>query len=241
MERNTQRPKLRLVFARGTEDFDPRRSSTDRPVSSEMRSKLLMDGCISPLSQSQTVGCDTPSVLANDACDMPLPSRYLRSVSILEPSIGDSYSDAIGQSYSSIGHASNMKKKVETSFWERVCEALEDRGIKKDQQTYVAKLIKIKQPSVFEWTKGAFPSMKNAIDLALGLNVCVEWLLTGQGPKRPGLPSDPYADQLAPLWPDLEDSVKNELIVYAKVKQAIQAPEAENERENTPTRKRGNR
>lgn len=133
---------------------------------------------------------------------------------MLNRSIGVSYVSSIGQTYAPFGQTADME---ESTFWTRVLEALRDHGVTSGQQTYVAKLIKIKQPSVAEWVTGSIPSMQNARKLSLKLGVNVEWLLTGRGEKRPGRPSDPIAEELWQLWPKLDDAAKKNLIGYAAV------------------------
>lgn len=107
-----------------------------------------------------------------------------------------------------------MRAESNKSFWGRVLEALLDMGIDQDQQTAVAKLIKIKQPSVFEWTEGSLPSMKNAVKLANELGVNVEWLYTGRGSKRP-ISIGSEAEELWELWRRVP-AIRGELLKYAR-------------------------
>lgn len=45
--------------------------------------------------------------------------------------------------------------------------------------------------TIWNWKNAIkMPGLETAIDVALVLGVCVEWLLTGRGPKRPGLPEE---------------------------------------------------
>lgn len=84
----------------------------------------------------------------------------------------------------------------------------------KPTQTGAGKLIGVSQPAVNDWTLGKYPTMENALALAAKLNVCVEWLLTERGPKKP-LPQDATAQRLWELWPQLDDVTKGELIGMA--------------------------
>lgn len=78
-----------------------------------------------------------------------------------------------------------MGKAGESTFWERVTEALRDAGHEHSQMG-VARLLGMSQGSVGRWAQGTgLPTMQNALDLALKAGVCVEWLLTGRGPKAP--------------------------------------------------------
>lgn len=218
MKRNQTFLRL-LVFKRDLEDSDASNSSIDKPVRAEMRRKFLGDGKQASFNHSQTVGCVTPSSSAKADWDSSASSSHFLRGCMLEPSIGDSYAASIGQSYVPSGHASGME---EQTFWDRVLEALRDRGVTSGQQTYVANLIKIKQPSVAEWVTGSIPSMKNAKKLAIKLGINVEWLLTGRGEKRPGRPSDAVAEELWQLWPKLDETAKKNLLGYASVMEKAQ-------------------
>lgn len=143
--------------------------------------------------------------------------------------IGKSYAQSIGRTYINFPHAPYMQAASKKTFWERVVEALHDMGIDEDQQTVVAKLIKIKQPSVWEWTDGGEPSMKNARLLALALNVCVDWLLTGRGDKHP-IPSDPEAQELWELWCRVP-GIREKVLAFAKFEASHAGPFDKN-REN---------
>jgi hypothetical protein len=109
---------------------------------------------------------------------------------------------------------------------------MRDAGMK-PTQTGAGKLIGITQPSVNEWVGGAKPSMENAIDLATKLNVCVEWLLTERGPKRP-VPQDATAQGLWDLWPRLDDVTKGLLLGTAQGR--LQQPSDEDEDTGESTR-----
>lgn len=74
-----------------------------------------------------------------------------------------------------------MKKRT---FWLRVQEAMRDQKMKPTQKAAGA-LIGIAQSSVNKWTKGGQPSIEHCVALANKLHVCVEWLYTERGPKRP--------------------------------------------------------
>lgn len=91
---------------------------------------------------------------------------------------------------------------------------MRDKGLK-PTQTAAAKLIGVTQPSVNDWNEiGGYPTMANAVELARKLNVCVDWLLTERGPKRP-IPEDTAAQRLWDMWPQLDDVTKGELIGIA--------------------------
>jgi hypothetical protein len=107
-----------------------------------------------------------------------------------------------------------MAPRSHRTFWDRVAEAMRDLGMS-PTQTAAAKLIGIKQPSVSDWTKpGGYPTMENGVRLAGKLGVCVEWLFTENGPKRPP-PRDMAAERLWDLWGRLDDSTRGEMVGLA--------------------------
>lgn len=111
-------------------------------------------------------------------------------------SIGFSYSIATGLTYVASGDTSHMGRTP----WNRIQEAMRDKGLK-PTQVECARLIGVKQPSVAEWASGeTAPSMENSRILAKKLGVCVEWILTEQGPKHPGPPMEPEAQAVWDAW-----------------------------------------
>jgi predicted XRE-type DNA-binding protein len=131
--------------------------------------------------------------------------------------IGDSYFLSIGRTFQSTRQNANVLRKPQRTFWERVQEALDDAGHPKTQG-FVAGLLHVKQPSISDWNKaGGYPTMENAVKLAQKLNVCVEWLYTERGPKRP-VPVEEGAQRLWDAWHKLDDLTKGELIGLAVAK-----------------------
>lgn len=77
----------------------------------------------------------------------------------------------------------NAKMKY-PDFAERLQKLIEDkkRGI---TQTEAAKWLGVSQPTINSWLQGeAMPGMPKAIQVCKKLDCCVEYLLTGNGPKR---------------------------------------------------------
>jgi len=127
--------------------------------------------------------------------------------------IGNAYRNAIGHIDSGFQHAFVMAKQLR-SFYDRAMEALSERFPKeKATQARLAALAGVKQPSVNDWKDG-YPAMDTAVRLATALGVCVEWLFTERGPKRP-----PDADNptLALLLSQLDDRQKDRLAKLAAV------------------------
>lgn len=78
---------------------------------------------------------------------------------------------------------------------ERISLALTEAGYTKERHknltVVLVKLFDVSSATVNDWRHGKkCPTMKNALDIAIKLNVCVEWILTGRGPKHPGVPDE---------------------------------------------------
>lgn len=108
-----------------------------------------------------------------------------------------------------------MKKTSSGGVLDRIFEGLRDAS-RPPTQSQIAELLHIKQPSVSEW-KRSLPSLRHAITLATKLNLCIEWLYTGRGPKRPGAPLEGPAQELWDLWPRLSESTKQQILGHAKL------------------------
>jgi hypothetical protein len=130
------------------------------------------------------------------------------------------YDFAIGCSYSPFGDNLGMPKTKERTFLERAMEALRERYPKeKPTQTRLAKIADVSQPAVHEWglpdRAPSYPSVKK---LAEELNVCVEWLYTERGPKRPAATAENPDDALSPIlqiWPNLDVNTRKQIARYA--------------------------
>lgn len=90
-----------------------------------------------------------------------------------------------------IHHFCMDKDRPFQAIGERFNEALEDAGYTKERHSNLTQtLVKdfgVSYATISDWRKGKkCPTMKNAIDIAMKLEICVEWLLTGRGQKRPG-------------------------------------------------------
>lgn len=129
----------------------------------------------------------------------------------MDPTIGDSYVVSIGQGYFDSSHTQPMSHRT---VWQRMKEALSEAR-KPSTQVEVAKALDIQQPSISDWNKpGGYPSIENAVAVARMAGCCVEWLLTGRGPKRLP-PTDPEAQQLWTTWAGLTPTAKSRLLAYA--------------------------
>lgn len=149
------------------------------------------------------------------------------------PNIGDSYALSIGKPYVAMENNYGMPKKTERSVLDRLVEAMREKGLP-TTQVAIAGILGIKQASVSEW-KHASPKLEHAAQLAMRLNICVEWIYSERGPKRPGPPAEIAAHKLWDLWGRLDDDMKQRVIGYASGQ--IEQPES------TPVKKflkRGN-
>lgn len=132
--------------------------------------------------------------------------------------IGFAYDSAIGQSYLGISQNWPMAKTVERSFLDRALEALGERYPReKPTQTKLAKLAGVSQPSVYEWGEpDRVPAMPTGVKLAKQLGVCVEWLYTERGSKRPidATSPDEHLSPILEVWPNLGAEIKRQIARY---------------------------
>ena len=81
-----------------------------------------------------------------------------------------------------------MRDEDRLAFSERLNQALDDVGFPKKgdgRQVKLAKLFGLNQKGVRKWLEGeGTPTFERTKKLAESLNVTVEWLMTGHGPKR---------------------------------------------------------
>lgn len=96
-----------------------------------------------------------------------------------------------------------------STFWGRLCDAWQERHKTRATQQAVASQYSMTQQAVGEYVnKGSVPRMAKAIEIARDLRVCVEWLLTGQGPRKPhGKLVDPFYQtifDILELFPEYE-------------------------------------
>lgn len=188
-------------------------SSIERPVRADSFRRFGRVGELSPLTQSDTQGCDTPKSRARAACEMPLASSQFLSASIT-PRISDPYQRSIGGAYCGAVHAPRMRKT--RTVWARVEEVLIENK-QTATQKYGAGLVGLKQPSAALWNKpGKYPEMDVAVRLAARLGVCVQWLLTEEGPKRVPPSNDSHLDALYLVWPELREVDKRDLVGFAR-------------------------
>lgn len=126
---------------------------------------------------------------------------------------------SIGRTYAVFRHTAGMSRSASSTgtVWSRIKEALKDAK-RRPTQNEAAAIAKVRQPSVSDWNKpDQYPSIESTVLLARTLGVCVEWIYTGRGPKRPGTALDQHAERLLRAWPLLNDETKAHLVGYAEV------------------------
>lgn len=116
---------------------------------------------------------------------------------------------------------------------------MREHGIKPTQKECAA-LLGITQPSVWEWaSSNGSPSVENAIALGRKLNVCVEWILTEGGPKRPGPPMEPAAQALWDVWARIPAEDRPQVVGFAEAKARPSRPPVTKRPKEAPTRRTG--
>jgi hypothetical protein len=137
----------------------------------------------------------------------------LKCLHMSPKSIGNDYEHAIGHSDAFFDDPFGMPKK--RTVLDRAMEALEDRFPRdKPTQARLAALAGVKQPSVNDWREG-HPSMDTAVRLSENLGICVEWLLTERGPKRPQQVDKSGAEEITGIWQQLDERQRAQLARYA--------------------------
>lgn len=109
-----------------------------------------------------------------------------------------------------------MTKPTERSFLDRALEALGERYRgERPTQVRLAKIAGVSQPAVHEWGQpNRAPEHPAVLKLAHELNVCVEWLYTERGDKRPKVTPD--SEQFLNDWNQLDADTKRQLARYVE-------------------------
>ena len=121
------------------------------------------------------------------------------------------------------GHHPVMESPTTQTVGDRVREALRDAQLPATQEQ-AAKIAGVSQPSVSDWNRpNTFPRMAVAVEIASKLNVCVEWLLTGRGPKRIGEAADAELAKILLIWDKLLPETRRKVAGYAAYERSIQS------------------
>lgn len=108
-----------------------------------------------------------------------------------------------------------MPKLAKTSnLWLRFIAALHDLPRpKSDDQTEIGRAVGVRQTMISAYKTGAKgPSMKAAIRLATYAEMCVQYLLTEEGPQRPWGTVDDEFKKLVMYWENLTDEGRAKLL-----------------------------
>lgn len=128
---------------------------------------------------------------------------------------------SIAQEYPWRVHGLGMIKRAEQNAFDRILSRLHEKWPnryppgKLPTQRQVAALAGVSQPSVHKWRAGGPIDPTNLRDLAVKLDVAVEWLTTGRGPKFPGPANEPLLDTLWVLATRMDELQRMELVRYA--------------------------
>lgn len=109
-----------------------------------------------------------------------------------------------------------------TPLYRRILEGFQKQwpNEKPTQQAMQARL-GVGQSDLSRYKSGdRTPTIKQAIHLAGKLDVCVEWLLTGRGPRVPLTDIPESLEELALIWAKLPPKIQNEITGYAKISRA---------------------
>lgn len=122
------------------------------------------------------------------------------------------------RSSSEMAHNADMaKKREESEFYRRLKEAVRARYKRDLSQVELGRKYGVSQGAVSKWALGGLPNLDTVIRIAKDTRYCVEWLLTGRGPKHPGGDLDPEQQELLALYHD--DPVFQRLVKHWKILQ----------------------
>lgn len=108
------------------------------------------------------------------------------------------------------------------TFWQRLTDAWGARGLP-TSQLGIARELGMSQGSVGRWARDeGLPELDVVRQLALKGDVCIEWLLTGRGPKRP-MPVDEETAELLEVWRKLNANGRHHVRIAAQSAYALQS------------------
>jgi len=101
-----------------------------------------------------------------------------------------------------------MAKHPDIEFGNRLQRLINDAGLNQMTGDELGKRFGVSGAMLTYYRQGEkLPAMRTACRMAIALGCCVEYLLTGIGPKRPGLPDDNGIDE--PPWRDLPQDARH--------------------------------
>lgn len=153
-------------------------------------------------------------------------------------SIGETVAESVARIWERSGTPMPKGPPSTWTMWERVKEALlanDMRGL----QSEAAEIAARGQGTVAEWnTPHGRASIDATVRLGKALDYCVEWLLTGRGPRRPTLEfvDDAAAHELLRVWQLLPEEERLNLLIYARVAHALAQAKRAVKESKEPTR-----
>lgn len=111
---------------------------------------------------------------------------------------------------------------AENTFYARLMGAFGEKfpGLPTTQKS-VGKQLGIDQSDLSRYKTGdRLPTLERSITLATELEVSVEWLLTGRGPRKPLQTLPPGIEELLDFWDKLPPEAQRDVIGYAKITRA---------------------
>lgn len=121
-----------------------------------------------------------------------------------------------------VRHSGRMPKSAKTSaLWERLIRArLDAKPPLPTRQTDIATEVGVGQTAVSGWKTGEkVPELETAIALAKRADICLEFLYTGRGPRRPWGDVTTPLGRLVEVWERLSDTEQSQLLSYAELLQ----------------------
>lgn len=114
-----------------------------------------------------------------------------------------------------------VTQDVRKTFWQRLVECFREAGLPTSGNG-IAGQLDMSQGSVNRWQRNeGLPELDTVRDLALKGRVCVEWLLTGRGPKRP-IRHDEETMDLLRVWSELNENGRHHVRMAAASALALQ-------------------
>lgn len=135
-------------------------------------------------------------------------------------SITNSYGMSITRSYArSLEESGRMSGGNRKIFGRNFRRALAPTEYAKYTNDALGTVFAVSGATISNWRNGIkLPDIDHAVDIALKFNVCVEWLLTGRGPRAPKPAYDSRLEDVIALWPKLSASDQDTLRVLAEHK-----------------------
>lgn len=100
------------------------------------------------------------------------------------------------------------------NIFDRIVEARRDVG-QAITQVAIAKDLGVAQAAVGKWKAGHGIKLAHAMAVAYQTGTCVEWLLTGRGPKYP-ISNDTRTAEMCSLFEQLSEEDREEVLEFAK-------------------------